>query len=195
MAWILHQAKMELSRDVFLKFSCWGFDMLESAYQVQLNPEIPGMGMKQLAKTYCQCEARLGRPATNLEVCSELGMSLGELYSLLDSCRGVGLGRIDNRGSADIGDSAEPVLKYFPDPGSDEAFTMYSASGFQAAMTQAIEALPKNEKLVLSLCHEEDLPLGEVARIFGVSEARVAQLHTIAMLRIRGKLHYSAEFE
>ena len=84
--------------------------------------------------------------------------------------------------------SSEPIVKYFPDPGTDKACTMYSESGFQAAMTQAIEALPKNEKLVLSLCHEEDLSLGEVARIFGVSEARVAQIHTIAMLRIRGKL-------
>ena len=188
MAWNLHQAKTEPSKNVFLQFFCRGFGMLESAYQVQLEPEIPELAMKQLAKIYCQCEARLGRPATNLEVCRELGMSLGELYALLDRYQGVGLGRIDNRRSKGIGDSSEPVVKYFPDPGADKACMMYSESGFQAAVTQAIEALPKNEKLVLSLCHEEDLSLGEVARIFGVSEARVAQIHTIAMLRIRGKL-------
>ncbi len=165
--------------------------MLETVYQVNSSPALPAMELKLLERTYIECEARLGRPATNLEVCEELGMSLGDLYSLLDSCRGVGLGRVDSNAFAETSDTSEHVVKYFPDPSIEEAFSVCSESAFHTAITHAIEALPRNEKLVLSLCHEEDLSLEEVAGIFGVSEARVAQIHTIAMLRIRGKLQSS----
>jgi RNA polymerase sigma factor FliA len=163
-------------------------EMLESATCGQIEIEMHDGELSLLEKAFRDCEHRLGRPATNLEVCNELGVSLKELYSLLDSQRGVSLGRVDEREGNDPSVSVEPLLKYVPDPDNEEYFYLYPSARFQSAMAQALEALPKNEKLVVSLHHNEDMTMRDIAEIFGVSEARIAQIHTTAVLRIRGKL-------
>jgi RNA polymerase sigma factor for flagellar operon FliA len=162
--------------------------MLGATLPANLDPAFPETGCRALERAYRDCEARLGRPATNLEVCEELGVSLRELYVMLDLQRGIGLGCADDFGSesGDIGPGEQ--IKYVPDPANAESFCVCSKSGFRSAMAHALEALPKNEKLVVSLYHSEELTLQEIAEIFGISETRVAQIHTTAMLRIRGKL-------
>ena len=155
---------------------------------VALDPSVSEIGRKALETAFRNCEARLGRPATNLEVCEELGLSLRELYALLDRFRGVGLGCIDDLESA--GDNIDPVsqIKYVPDPEDLQSSYVCPRTEFQIAIARAFETLPKNEKLVVSLYHNEELTMQEIAQIFGISETRVAQIHTTAMLRIRGKL-------
>jgi RNA polymerase sigma factor for flagellar operon FliA len=162
--------------------------MLEAAIHPNLDPEFQRYGLSSLEQAFRDCETRMGRPATNLEVCYELGMSLQEFYSLLDLYRGVGLGRVDDLESYDGDRKSEPRVKYVPDPVDQGAFHIYPKSRFQIAMAQALESLPKNEKLVVSLRHNKDLTMLEIARIFGISEARIAQIYTAAMLRVRGKL-------
>ena len=130
----------------------------------------------------------MGRPATNLEVCDELGLNLRRLNAWLDQYRGIGLGCTEDFPSTGDDGGSGPLIKYVPDPANAECFCVYSKSEFRIAMARAIEALPKNEKLVVSLYHNEDLTLREIGKIFGISEMRVAQIHTTAMLRIRGKL-------
>jgi RNA polymerase sigma factor FliA len=162
--------------------------MLEAAVSVHFDPVSQGCGLSTLEKAFRECEARLGRPATNLEVCSELGLNLKDFYSLLDLHSGIGLGRVDTLefSGADAGE--EPCVKYVPHPEEEESGCVCSKLGFELAMAQALETLPKNEKLVVALHHNEALSMREIAQVFGISEARVAQIHTTAMLRIRGKL-------
>ena len=141
-----------------------------------------------LERAFKTCEERAQRPATNLDVCEELGISLRELYALLDRFRGIGLGYVDDYvAPAGKGDNG-PLVKYLPNPEQTEIFCICTRSEFRVAMIQAIDALPKNEKLVVSLYHNEDLTMQEIAQIFGISEIRVAQIHTTAMLRVRGRL-------
>jgi len=162
--------------------------MLETTARNQVVMQFDGRGPGLLERAFRDCEHRLGRPATNLEVCDELGMSLQELYSRLDDHRGVSIGRVDDCAGETGSEDSEPMVKYLPDPDNEGCFSVYSRTRFQAAMTQALESLPRNEKLVVSLFHNEDLTMRDIAQIFGVSEARIAQIHTTAMLRIRGKL-------
>ena len=157
-------------------------------FEVSSGCSISAGGLRDLEKAFRDCESRLGRPATNLEVCSELGLSLKELYSVLDLHMGIGLGRVEDCSDAEGDSEMEVRVRYYPDPANEESFQVYSKTGFSAAMAGALETLPKNEKLVVSLHHNEGLSMQEVAEIFGVSSARIAQIHTTAMLRIRGKL-------
>jgi RNA polymerase sigma factor for flagellar operon FliA len=53
---------------------------------------------------------------------------------------------------------------------------------------EAIEKLPEKEKTVLSLYYFEELTLKEISAIMKVSESRISQLHTKAIMRLRGKL-------
>jgi RNA polymerase sigma factor for flagellar operon FliA len=162
--------------------------MLQERLQSSPAPVFHESGLKALERAFRECEFRLGRPATNLEVCDELGLSLRELYALLDLHRGVGLGQIDDFESGDSDEHVGPMIKYLPDPSEGESFFVFSKPAFQAAMARALEALPKNERLVVSLHHNDNLKMHDIAEIFGISVARVAQIHTTAMVRIRGKL-------
>jgi RNA polymerase sigma factor for flagellar operon FliA len=169
--------------------------MLEAVLCANSDGAVQDYGRALLERAYRDCEMRQGRPATNLEVCDELGLSLRELYALLDLHRGIGLGCVSDLDPAGVEDEGDVRIRYVPDPDQAESSNVYSKSEFRVAMVHAIEALPKNEKLVVSLYHNEDLTMKEIARIFGISESRVAQIHTTAMLRIRGKLQILEAFE
>jgi RNA polymerase sigma factor FliA len=162
--------------------------MMEATLQVALDPTFHANGHLALEKAFRDCEVRQGRPATNLEVCDELGLSLRELYALLDLYRGIGMGGVDDFVPVSVDGDLGALVKYVPNPSQAEIFHIVSKNDFRIAMVQAIEDLPKNEKLVVSLYHNEDLTMQEISQIFGISEMRVAQIHTTAMLRIRGKL-------
>ena len=55
-------------------------------------------------------------------------------------------------------------------------------------LSKSIDLLPEKERLVVSLYYYEDLTLKEISVIMNVSESRISQLHTKAILRLRGKL-------
>lgn len=169
--------------------------MMEATLEMTLDPTFHENGRLALEKAFRECEVRQGRPATNLEVCDELGLSLRELYALLDLCRGIGMGGVDDFVPGGVEGELALLVKYVPNPSQAEIFHIVRKSDFRRAMVQAIEDLPKNEKLVVSLYHNEELTMREISQIFGISETRVAQIHTTAMLRIRGKLQSLDEAE
>jgi RNA polymerase sigma factor for flagellar operon FliA len=162
--------------------------MLEAALHGNFDPALQGNGLRTLEKALNECEMRLGRPATNLDICNKLGMNLREFYSLLDCSKGVVLGRVADHGSAEGDGDKAPMVRYFPDPADEDSFWTCTKAAFESAMAGALEALPKNEKLVVSLYHNEDLTMEEIAQIFGISQVRVVQIYTIAILRIRARL-------
>ena len=57
------------------------------------------------------------------------------------------------------------------------------------ALAEAISRLPEREKLVVTLYYYEELTLREIGEVLGVTESRVSQLHTKAILRLRSRLH------
>jgi RNA polymerase sigma factor FliA len=187
MARFLHKGMCDSRRNCFL-FNVRDWRMLETTLQATRDSYSTDKACMTLERAFRDCEARLGRPATNLDICDELGLNLKELYALLDRYRGIGLGCVDDCAPVAEATDVGPRVKYLPDPAQKEFFCIYLRSAFRVAMVQAVDALPKNEKLVVSLYHNEDLTMQEIAQIFGISEIRVAQIHTTAMLRIRGKL-------
>lgn len=144
-------------------------------------------GVRALENAFRDCEARLGRPATNVDVCEELGITLEDLYEHLERYRGLNLGRFDEIGSQ-APDETSLSVRYVPFPRDEEISYIYPASEFRRGLTDAVNALPKNEQLVVYLRYRQKLSWAEIAASFGLSESRVAQIHTTAMLRIRPKL-------
>ncbi len=60
------------------------------------------------------------------------------------------------------------------------------------AIADAIARLPEREKLVVTLYYYEELTLREIGEVLGVTESRVSQLHTKAILRLKARLAGSA---
>lgn len=150
---------------------------------------------RRLSQAYGKLERRLGRPATAREVCEELGVTLQELRALerevsqavllsLDAAlKGVEEGEEVTLGAKIASEHGDPVL----------ALEREEKKRLLAA---AIRELPEKEKLVIALYYYEDLNIKEIAQVLKVTESRVSQLHTRALLRLRGKLgRYQEELE
>jgi len=137
---------------------------------------------------YRELEQRLGRPATDKEVCEAMEITLEEFYELVDQIKGLNLGSFQELSGQDDDKSGEPLVKYVPDAPQMDPFFVFHKSEIQGILSTAIDTLPKKERLVVSLYYFDELTMKEIGKVLGVNESRVSQLHTKAMLRLRTKL-------
>jgi RNA polymerase sigma factor for flagellar operon FliA len=149
------------------------------------NPNLSEI--RALEKAYRDCELRLGRPATNDEVCEELGITSEFLLEKLHNNRELNLGKIEDINQSEANES-NVSIKYVPFFGESEVSFVYKKSEFCHALREAFNSLPKNEKLIVFFHYQQKQSLPEIAASLGFSESHVAEIHTTAMLRIRPKL-------
>ncbi|HEY0297088.1 MAG TPA: RNA polymerase sigma factor FliA [Bordetella sp.] len=134
-----------------------------------------------------QEQARM-RPPSESEVAAELGVSLAEYRDMLNDAHGVQILHYEdfNRDGDQDG--------WHDAPASDQATPLDAllAGDLRQALINAIGALPEREKLLMSLCYEQGLNLKEIGAILNVTEARVCQLRSQAIARIRAHLRSNA---
>jgi len=143
---------------------------------------------KQLERCYSKIEQAKGRHATDDEVCAELNISQDEYHDMLNQVRSVSLLSYDDISNFSKADKR--MLHGFGDGGS-KAPTPYSevnVASIKRMISDAIHDLPEKQRLVLSLYYYEDLNLKEIGRVLDVTESRVSQLHTQAILKLKAKL-------
>jgi RNA polymerase sigma factor for flagellar operon FliA len=162
--------------------------ILDSLRNLDWAPRSLRKRSKDLEKVHKELEQRFGRPATDKEVCDELGISLEEFFELVDQIKGLNLGSFHEMASQEDDRSSEPLIKYIPDAPQLDPFFVFHKSEIRDLLTGAIDALPKKERLVVSLYYYDELTMKEIGKVLGVNESRVSQLHTKAMLRLRNKL-------
>jgi RNA polymerase sigma factor for flagellar operon FliA len=80
------------------------------------------------------------------------------------------------------------LLDTLPDRGAPDPQNVVDQGELRDRIADAIAALPEREKLVIALYYYENLTLREIGEVLGVTESRVSQLHTKAVLRLRSKL-------
>ena len=142
---------------------------------------------KEVEQAYARLEQRNGRPALDEEVAKELNMEIGEYYSVLDRLQGLNLGcfEVTETEQDTDGDSVSLV----PTSDGDSPLDVCRKGELKEILARFIDLLPDRERLIVTLYHYEELTMKEVGRIVGVNESRISQLHTRALLRLRGKLH------
>ncbi|MBC7690434.1 MAG: FliA/WhiG family RNA polymerase sigma factor [Methylotenera sp.] len=143
---------------------------------------------KQLERCYARIEQEKGRQATDEEVCEQLGITQNEYHDMLNQVRSVSLLSYDDVSNFSKADKRS--LHGYGEVGA-KAATPYSEVNVAAVkklISEAIHDLPEKQRLVLSLYYYEDLNLKEIGRVLDVTESRVSQLHTQAILRLKGKL-------
>ncbi len=162
--------------------------ILDSLRNLDWAPRSLRKKSKDLEKIYRELEQRLGRPATDKEVCDEMEISLEDFYELVDQIKGLNLGSFQELSTQDEEKTGEPLVKYIPDAPQMDPFFVFHKSEVQSMLSGAIDTLPKKERLVVSLYYFDELTMKEIGKVLGVNESRVSQLHTKAMLRLRTKL-------
>jgi RNA polymerase sigma factor for flagellar operon FliA len=122
-------------------------------------------------------ENRLGRPATDEELAAELEISVKDLQALE--------GQISVATVIPLDDFLRADSPLAGEPGPSDRM---EKEELRQTLTAAIERLPEKEKKVVALYYYEELTLKEISLILNLSEARISQLHTKAIFRMRGHL-------
>jgi RNA polymerase sigma factor for flagellar operon FliA len=159
--------------------------ILDSLRNLDWAPRSLRKKSRDLERTYADLSQKLGRPASDEEVSEALGADLEDFHALVDQLHGLTIGSFENLSD---GEDSDSYLNYYPDDGSNDPYVRFEASELTKLLIAAIEDLPEKERLVLSLYYYEEFTMKEIGALLGVNESRVSQLHTKAMLRLRGKL-------
>lgn len=137
---------------------------------------------REVEAAYSELEARLGRAPTDDELAAHLRLSSNEFQKWLASIASTTVGPLDRALAA----GAEPRSLAGETPDSPGA--LVEESDLRRLVRQEVMKLPEREKLVMSFYYDEGLTLAEIGSVLGVTESRVSQIHTKAVLHLRSRL-------
>jgi len=143
-----------------------------------------------LQKTHIGLMSRLGRPPHDEEVAAELKMSLGELDDFITRARGAVMISVDDLSLHEP--DGHKVVKMLADTHNPDPLSMLVNERERELIGGAIQLLPEKERLVLTLYYYEELTMKEIGELLKVTESRVCQIHTKAILRLKAHLHTSS---
>jgi RNA polymerase sigma factor for flagellar operon FliA len=143
---------------------------------------------RSVEKAYTKLENEMHRTPTDAEVALELGMTEAELHAVFNQISFVGLVALDEMLSVS-GERGESTTlgDTIPDKGEGPV-AAFEVEEMKQILADAINRMPEREKVVLTLYYYEGLTLGEIGEVLGVTESRVCQIHTKAVLQLRSKL-------
>lgn len=141
---------------------------------------------RRVEAAYAKLQGTLHRTPTDTEVASELDMSNPELQQVFTEISFVGLAALDEVVGGP-GDSGITLGDTLADRG-ETPVGAYEVEEMKQILAGAINRLGEREKMVLSLYYYENLTLAEIGQVLGVTESRVCQIHTRAVLQLRGRM-------
>jgi RNA polymerase sigma factor for flagellar operon FliA len=133
-----------------------------------------------VAEAMREVEQARGRDAEDAEVAKTMGVSLDEYHQILQDASACKLFSIDSEEGEAIGDMLSDER-----PGPEAAL---EEEDFRNEISAALNGLPERERMVLALYYDEELNLREVGAVLGVSESRVCQIHSQALLRLKARM-------
>ncbi|MCL1123858.1 RNA polymerase sigma factor FliA [Shewanella surugensis] len=157
--------------------------MLDEIRRGDWVPRSVHRNQRRVAHVIDELEQELGRDARDQEIAERLELSLVEYHRILND---IAVGKVV--GIEDLGVTIDVLNR--DDFQDDDTFESLAKVAFNSALVEGIKQLPERDALVLSLYYDEALNLKEIGVILDVSESRVSQIHSQAMLRLKGKLKH-----
>ena len=185
--------RFDLERDI--KFETFAVARVKGAIIDELRsldwvPRSVRARARDVERANAELEAQLQRAPTDEEMAAKLHLEVDEFNdSLLEIANSSVLALDDLWTFADPegGGGQISVLDTIQDPNAVDPDTEAQASELKDRLADAIESLPERERLVVALYYYENLTLREIGEVLGVTESRVAQLHTKAVLALRSR--------
>jgi RNA polymerase sigma factor for flagellar operon FliA len=144
---------------------------------------------REIEKVHAKLEHDLQRTPTEEEMAGKLDMSLDEFRdALLEIANSSVLALDDLWTVADPGGGQISLLDTIRDPTAVDPQQEIDANELKDRLAIAIESVPDRERLVIALYYYENLTLREIGEVLGVTESRVSQLHTKAVIGLRANL-------
>lgn len=168
-----HGAKFETYAGIRIRGAIW-----DEIRRQDWVPRSVHSKARDVADAIREIENRTGRDALPDEVVASLGITHDEYSRILAESLGSRLISYDD---VEVKWEAQEERGNGP---LDEV----TRQDFLAGVAHAVESLPEREQLVLSLYYDEELNMREIGEVLEVSESRVCQIHSQAMLRLRARL-------
>lgn len=158
--------------------------IIDSIRELDWVPRSLRQKNKELERVYAEVENDLGHSATDQEIADKLHISIDEFYKLLNEVNLSSLISLEEF----LEQNYEVGVNITGNSKEDRPEGYIEITELKEILADAISKLPEKEKTVISFYYFEDLTLKEISAIMKVSESRISQLHTKAILRLRGKL-------
>lgn len=142
--------------------------------------------INRMVDAYHELEQQLQRPAKDEEIAEQLGVEMDEFYGLLKHASGVSLISLD--GLIDHDEQKRTILSYIEDPKSTNAIGVLGLDEVKDTVAKAIDDLPEKERQVISLYYYDELTMKEIGKVLDLTESRVSQIHTKAILRLKVRI-------
>jgi RNA polymerase sigma factor for flagellar operon FliA len=189
--------RFDLTREI--KFETYAITRIRGAIIDELRnldwvPRSVRARAREIERANVKLESKLQRAPTDEEMASELGVGVDEFQGSLLQISNSTIVALDElwNVSDSTGDQIS-LLDTLPDRGAPDPQAVVDQTELRDRIADAIAALPEREKLVVALYYYENLTLREIGEVLGVTESRVSQLHTKAVLRLRSKLQGELE--
>jgi RNA polymerase sigma factor FliA len=143
---------------------------------------------RSIERAIAELEAKLARAPTDEEIAAKLDLTEEELDEALLAISRTSIAALDELWTVSGGGDQVALIDTIEDETGPSPTTSLDETELREAMADAISRLPEREKLVVTLYYYEELTLREIGEVLGVTESRVSQLHTKAILRLKARL-------
>jgi RNA polymerase sigma factor FliA len=179
------------TRDV--KFETYALGRIKGAIIDELRsldwvPRSVRSRAREIERAIGELESRLGRAPTDEEIAGKLGVSEDELDDDLLQISRTSIAALDELWTVSAGGDQIALLDTIEDTSGPSPASALDETELREAIADSIARLPEREKLVVTLYYYEELTLREIGEVLGVTESRVSQLHTKAVLRLKSRL-------
>ena len=143
---------------------------------------------RDIERAIAELEKRLHRAPNDEEIATKLGLTQDELDTSLSEISRSSIAALDELWTVSSGGDQIALIDTIEDPQGLEPQSALAETELKEALAESISRLPEREKLVVTLYYYEELTLREIGEVLGVTESRVSQLHTKAILRLKARL-------
>ena len=184
--------KFDITRAI--KFETYAISRIRGAIIDELRaidwiPRSVRYKAREVERAYAALEGELHRTPTEPEVAERLGMSLEELHQVFSQVSYVNVVALDEllTVGGEKGDKLS-LVDTLEDTKAEDPVAAFETEETKFLLSRAINQLPEREKIVVTLYYYEGLTLAEIGRVLGVTESRICQMHTKAVLQLRAKM-------
>ena len=144
---------------------------------------------RDIERAIGKLEAKLHRAPTDDEIAREVGITQEELDDSLTDISRSSIAALDELWTiSSTGGDAVALIDTIEDTSGPDPQGALARTELREALGDSIARLPEREKIVITLYYYEELTLREIGEVLGVTESRVSQLHTKAILRLKARL-------
>ena len=142
--------------------------------------------IRNLERAYLKLEQKLGREVEDAEVAREMGLDMEQFYQV-KRMSSISFVSFEEIGYTKKDEQEQFLTNLFGGDGRD-ALSMTTIKEIKSTLAQHIDDLPEKEKLVISMYYSDEMTMKEIGEVLEITESRVSQIHSQAVIRLRAKL-------